>query len=98
MKDCLLVYAALSQVKRIKKVLEANGDYFDIVRSPHCLSAGGCSFSIRCAVEDIPRIAAITRDQGIALKGAYRERGPQGRLGREAKQGESIYEPIALES
>jgi hypothetical protein len=89
MNDCLVVYAALSQVKRVKKVLETENDYFDIVRSPHCLAVGGCSYAIRCAEADIPRLESATRRLGIEWKGVFRERNTQG---------VTVYEPISGEN
>jgi len=76
----LVVFAALSQVKRVKRVLEADGAYFDIQRSPQCISPGGCSFSIRCTPPALPQILAVARDLGIEPKGTFREHEDQGQI------------------
>ena len=86
MPDCLIVFAAMSQVRRVKKVLEAGGAYYEILRSPHCISPGGCSYSIRCAETEIPRVLAVTGELSIPVSGVYGER----RVENQAR-----YEPYA---
>jgi hypothetical protein len=70
--DRLVVFAAMSQVKRVRKTLELGGaSPFEILRSPHCISSGGCSIAIRCQDPDIPLIVATATGLGIAPKGVY---------------------------
>jgi hypothetical protein len=80
MKECLIVYAALSQVKRVKSMLESGGDFFETLRSPHCIASGGCSYAIRCTAEQASPIRQISLDLGIIPSGFYREVATEGTI------------------
>lgn len=68
----LVVFAAMSQVKRVRKTLElAGASPFEILRSPHRISSGGCSIAIRCQEPEITLIVATATGLGIAPKGVY---------------------------
>ena len=72
--DCQVIYASMNLVRRVKRVLEAQGDYFAIMRTPHALSSDGCAFSIRCARGCLSRVQAVSANLGIPIKGIYHER------------------------
>ncbi|MBP1625637.1 MAG: hypothetical protein H6Q00_112 [Holophagaceae bacterium] len=76
----LVVFAAMSQVKRVKRILEADGAYYEIERSPHCISTGGCSVSIRCTPLTLPLVLDAAGGLGIEPKGVHYERQQDGSL------------------
>lgn len=76
----LAVFAAMSQVKRIKRILEAGGSCFESERTPHCISSGGCSVSIRCTPESLPLVLDAAGGLGIEPKGIHEEHGNAGAI------------------
>jgi hypothetical protein len=73
MNNCLVVYASMSQVKRVKSALEKDGGYVDITRTPHCVSTGGCSTAIRCKQGQLVRVVLASAALQIPVQGAYAE-------------------------
>ena len=53
---CLVVFASLNQVHRLKRHLYQGGVYVDMVRAPQCLGLRGCSFALRCDAAMVPAI------------------------------------------
>ena len=71
MNDCLIIYASMSQVKRVKSELEKNGGYVDITRMPHCISTGGCSTAIRCKRGQLSKVVLSSGTLEIPIEAAY---------------------------
>jgi hypothetical protein len=69
---CLVVYASLSQVHRVKRHLYQSGVFVDMVRAPQCL-VRGCSFALRCDETLLPAIRATSQELAIEIRGAFAE-------------------------
>jgi hypothetical protein len=49
----LAVFASLNQVALVKRALQREGIYAEMLRTPRCLSHTGCSFALRCREEEL---------------------------------------------
>jgi hypothetical protein len=70
---CLVVYASLNQVHRLKRHLYQGGVYADLVRAPQCLGLRGCSFALRCDAAMVPAIRQASEELAIEIRGAFTE-------------------------
>ncbi|HBF34382.1 TPA: hypothetical protein DDW35_07440 [Candidatus Sumerlaeota bacterium] len=73
MNDCLVIYASMSQVKRVQGELEKNGGRVNVTRTPHCISTGGCSTAIRCKQGQLSKVVAASATLDIPVEAAYAE-------------------------
>ncbi len=71
--SCLVVYASLNQVHRVRRHLYACGVFVDMVRAPQCLGVRGCSFALRCDAALLPAIRRVSREMAIEIRGAFAE-------------------------
>ena len=70
---CLVIFASLNQVHRLKRHLYQGGTYVDMVRAPQCLSSRGCSFALRCGPAMVPAIQHASEELGIEIRGVFAE-------------------------
>jgi hypothetical protein len=70
---CLVVYASLNQVHRVKRHLYRGGVYVDMVRAPQCLGVRGCSFALRCDAGMVHAIRHVSRELAIEIRGVFAE-------------------------
>ena len=42
----LAVFSSVNLVNRMKSRLNQGGEYFGMIRAPHCVSTGGCGFAL----------------------------------------------------
>ena len=70
---CLVVYASLNQVHRVKRHLYRGGVFVDMVRAPKCLGLRGCSFALRCDAALVPAIRRASEELGIEIPGVFAE-------------------------
>lgn len=70
---CLVVYASLNQVHRLKRHLYQGGVYVDMVRAPRCLGVRGCSFALRCDAALVPAIRHASEELAIDIRGVFTE-------------------------
>jgi hypothetical protein len=70
---CLVVYASLNQVHRVKRRLYQGGLYVEMVRAPQCLGVRGCSFALRCAPALLPEIRGASQETAIEIRGVFAE-------------------------
>ena len=49
----LAVFASLNQVALLKRALQREGVYVEMLRTPRCYAHTGCSFALRCRDEDL---------------------------------------------
>jgi hypothetical protein len=70
---CLVVYASLNQVHRLKRHIYRGGLYVDMVRAPQCLGARGCSFALACDPSLLPAIRDASKDLAIEIRGVFTE-------------------------
>jgi hypothetical protein len=71
--QCLIAYASLSHVHRLKRRLWESGVFVDMVRAPQCLGVRGCSFALRCAPALVPQIRELSRQLSIEVRGVFLE-------------------------
>ena len=70
---CLVVYASLNQVHRVKRHLYQGGVFVDMVRAPQCLGVRGCSFALRCEAALVPEIRRVSQELAIEIRGVFTE-------------------------
>ena len=80
MPDCLVVFASLNHVALLKRALYRNGVFVEMQRTPHCLSATGCGFALRCSAPELSAIEEQCRCLAIAPGGAFEEHLNDGRI------------------
>jgi hypothetical protein len=71
--SCLVVFSSLNQVALLKRHLYGEGVYLEMLRAPQCLSATGCSFALRCRLDDLPRLRQACTHWKIAPGGYFEE-------------------------
>jgi hypothetical protein len=71
--SCLVVYASLSHVYRVKRALYGRGAFVEMVRAPQCLAMRGCSFGLRAEADLVASILETSRACGVETRGAFRE-------------------------
>ena len=69
----LAVFSSLNMVNRMKSRLNQGDDYFAMIRAPHSISAGGCSFALRFEDSKLPLVKATAQELGIVINGIYIE-------------------------
>jgi hypothetical protein len=69
----LAVFSSLNQVALLKRALSREGVYADMVRTPQCYAANGCSFALRCQPGDIPRLKEACRKWNVEPGGIFEE-------------------------
>jgi hypothetical protein len=70
---CLVVYASLNQVHRVKRRLYQGGVFVDMVRAPKCLGVSGCSFALRCEPELLSAVRRASIETAIEIRGVFSE-------------------------
>jgi hypothetical protein len=71
----LVVFASLNQVALLKRALNREGVYVDMLRTPRCLSSTGCSFAVRCQPADMAPLLQACRKWKIEPGGVFEETG-----------------------
>lgn len=80
------MFSSVNLVNRLKKRLNQGGEYFGMIRAPHGLSAGGCSFALRFEESKIMQVKQAAGELGINIIGFFRE--------VYRNDGSKVYEPI----
>ena len=73
MAQKLAVFASLNQVALIKRALHREGVYAEMLRTPRCLSHTGCSFALRCRVEELALLEEVCGKWKIELGGVFED-------------------------
>ena len=73
MEYILAVFSSINLVNRMKSLLNREGEYFAMIRAPHSISTGGCSFALRFKESKLPQVQQAAQELGIAIDGLYRE-------------------------
>lgn len=73
MPNIVVVFASLNQVALLRRALNRQGVFVDLLRTPHCLSATGCSFALRCAQSELPAIEEQCLRLTISYGGIFEE-------------------------
>jgi hypothetical protein len=71
MAQKLAVFASLNQVALVKRALQRDGVYVEMLRTPRCLSHTGCSFALRCREEELALLEQICNQWKIELGGVF---------------------------
>jgi hypothetical protein len=69
----LIVFASLNQVASLKRALQREGVYVEMLRTPQSLSSTGCSFAVRCPPENLPVLLEACRKWSITPGGVFEE-------------------------
>jgi hypothetical protein len=67
----LAVFASLNQVALVKRALQREGIYVEMLRTPRCLSHTGCSFALRCREEELAQLEKICSQWKIVPGGIF---------------------------
>jgi len=70
----LAVFPSLNQVALVKRALHREGVYVEMLRTPKCLSSTGCSFALRCTLNELDAVRDACTRAGMAWGGAFEER------------------------
>jgi len=73
MERCLLLYASLSHVQRVKRRLLEQGIFVDLLRAPQCLASRGCAYALVCPPSTAPQVCDVSRELSIEIQGAFLE-------------------------
>ncbi|HBC92509.1 MAG TPA: hypothetical protein DCZ10_06285 [Pelotomaculum sp.] len=73
MTYALAVFPSVSQVNQMKNRLNKKGEYYGMIRAPHCVSAGGCNFALRFDEEKLSTVKHAAQALGVAIQGVYKE-------------------------
>jgi len=69
----LVVFASLNQVALLKRALYRDGVYVEMVRTPHCYSFSGCSFALRCQLDELSLLEELCGKWKIEPGGVFAE-------------------------
>ena len=69
----LAVFSSVNVVNRMKSQLNRGGEYFGMLRAPHCISAGGCSFALRFEESKLTLVKQAAQELDIVINGVYKE-------------------------
>lgn len=69
----LAVFSSVHLVNRMKSRLNQGGEYFGMIRAPHCISIGGCGFALRFEDSKLPLVKQAAQELGVAINGIYKE-------------------------
>ncbi len=69
----LAVFASLNQVALLKRALYREGVHVEMVRTPRCYAFSGCSFALRCQLEELPLLEEMCRKWKIEPGGIFTE-------------------------
>jgi hypothetical protein len=70
---CLVAYASLAHVQRVRRKLLDGGTFVDMIRTPGPLARKGCGFALRAPRKLLPVILAASLDAKISVSGAFVE-------------------------
>lgn len=73
MSYVLAVFPSVNLVNRMKSRLNQGGEYFGMIRAPHCVSTGGCGFALRFEDVKLPLVKQAAQELGIDINGIYKE-------------------------
>jgi len=73
MAQKLAVFASLNQVALVKRALQREGIYVEMLRTPRCLSHTGCSFALRCKEEELALLEAVCSKWKIEPGGVFED-------------------------
>ena len=68
----LAVFASVNLANKMKSHLNKNGLYFGMLRAPHCIASGGCSFALRFEESKIDLVKEAALELDISIEGIYR--------------------------
>jgi hypothetical protein len=67
----LVVFASLNQVALLKRALYREGVYAEMVRTARSYSFSGCSFALRCQLDELPMLEEMCRKWKIEPGGIF---------------------------
>ena len=67
------VFASVNLANKMKSHLNKNGLYFGMLRAPHCIASGGCSFALRFEESKIDLVKEAALELDISIEGIYQE-------------------------
>jgi hypothetical protein len=67
----LAVFASLNQVALVKRALQQERVYVEMLRTPSCLSHTGCSFALRCPEEKVALLEQVCSKWKIEPGGIF---------------------------
>jgi hypothetical protein len=70
---CIVAFASLGQVQRVRRRLMEAGKFADMIRTPSSLMLKGCGFSLRAPMMLLADIRIAAVDVDIAIGGAFGE-------------------------
>jgi len=73
MASRLVVFTSLNQVVLLKRDLYRNGVYVEMLRTPLSLSSTGCSFAVRCQLENLALLLQCCEKWSIQPGGVFEE-------------------------
>jgi hypothetical protein len=73
MSYVLAVFPSVNLVNRMKSRLNQGGEYFGMIRAPHCVSTGGCGFALRFEDVKLLLVKQAAQELGIDINGIYKE-------------------------
>lgn len=73
MSYVLAVFPSVNLVNRMKSRLNQGGEYFGMIRAPHCVSTGGCGFALRFEDIKLSLVKQAAQELGIDINGIYKE-------------------------
>jgi hypothetical protein len=71
MAQKLAVFQSLNQVALLKRALQREGVYVEMLRTPRSLAHTGCSFALRCRDEELALLEEICGKWKIELGGVF---------------------------
>lgn len=69
----LAVFLSVHLVNRMKSRLNQGGEYVGMLRTPHSISAGGCSFALRFEESKLHVVKETAQELGVDINGIYKE-------------------------
>lgn len=73
MERRLAVFASLNQVALLKRALHREGIYAEMLRTPRCLAHTGCSYALRCNIEELAMLEELCDKWKIDLGGVFED-------------------------
>jgi len=69
----LAVFASLNQVALVTRALHCEEVYVEMLRTPRCFSHSGCSFALRCRIEELAILEQVCRKCRIEPGGVFED-------------------------
>lgn len=70
----LVAFDSLNQVHRIRRKLQTDGLYLDLVRVPKSTGLPGCGFAVRASENALGQVMAVAKEFSIIPAGLFPEK------------------------